>query len=143
MSYVLNPWPGLQARPPEEIHKVTVRVPRDVANDIERVFGGAGFITGSIHTILKVIHARIKRDNKTTYDPEYLFTLVRRLSTALVVGDGPDNDVAGAAQDIYCGTPAVPHEPDPQSTSAKRATQQRRERKAATGKRRNGSKGTT
>ena len=120
MSRILNPWPGLQARPYNAVRQLTIRIPVDVADRIEAVFGGAGFATGVTHTILKSIYDELERQHISSYNPDFLLSIVQRLSTALAPGAQPTGNVPGRIEVFHPGTAEVPHLADTQSQGNKK-----------------------
>lgn len=101
MSGILNPWPGLQRRPYTGIRSITIRIPTEVADRIERVFGGAGFLTGVTHTIIKAIDDELQRTNTHSYNPDLLYDSVRRLSAALSAGEVAYSNVPGGVAVVH------------------------------------------
>lgn len=108
---VYNPYPGLSARDDTQIRRITVRLPREDAELLETVFGGAGWLCSAVHTLTYTLCNELRKQNLTRYNPELLWSSLRRLADSkTLIGNSWANTGGNHPGGVspVCATPATP-----------------------------------
>lgn len=115
-----QPWPGLYALGESQKRRVTVVMPTSVAERLDAVYGGAGFITALTHTIIHAIDNELTKRNISTYNPECLIDIVRRCTSALTVGHDAGDVVPGSPKGLRSVVAACAKRPNTKGKASPR-----------------------
>ncbi len=93
---------GLHKRDGPQLRYITIALPREDAELIEAVAPGVGVFSHVVHATLYTICNELRATNTTTYEPDAIYRIIRRLAVASTVTHTINKAQQGTANRVPC-----------------------------------------